>query len=310
MSERRDNKGFSGLSSLTSDIDETVDNSKRRNVQGEKPAVGGRSKDEQRPHAQESASNPRPTPPRKSEPEPDVVASLPSSAPASGSSRIGGFSGLSSLASDIDDSVGDSKRRNIQRGHPVTRGRGKGEQQPHPRVSAAKPRSAPPQPSEPEPEVVVSGTSRLPASGSSRIKWFLGLVGLGVLIWIFNVAQDDSRRPNEVLSHTQPSPSPSYSLSQTPEAQISDLEFTKPPVGENNILSVAQIRWCLREDIRIEVLRPMPTTNSQIDQFNAIVADYNSRCGRYRYRERTLTRAQQEVERVRAQIDASVSPPW
>lgn len=221
-----------------------------------------------------------------------------------------GFSGLSSLASDVDEIVADSKRRNVQWEKHLALGRAKDTQQPHPGESAAKPRSAPPRPSEPEPEVVVSGTSRTPASGSSGVKWFWGLAGLGVLIWFFNVAQDDSRRPNEVLSNTQPSPSPSYSLSQTPEAQISDLEFTKPPVGENNILSVVQIRWCLREDIRIEVLRPMPTTNSQIDQFNAVVADYNSRCGSYRYRERTLTRAQQEVERVRAQIAASVSPPW
>ena len=221
-----------------------------------------------------------------------------------------GFSGLSSLTSDVDETVGDSTRRNVQGKKPASQGRSKDEQQPHPRESAAKPRPAPPPQSEPEPEVVASGSSRTPASGSSGAKWFWGLVGLGVLIWLFNVAQEDSRGPSTVPSYTQPSPSPSYSLSQTPEAQISGLEFSKPPVGENNILSVAQIRWCLREDIRIEVLRPMPTTNSQIDQFNAVVADYNSRCGSYRYREGTLTRAQREVERVRSQIVASVSPLW
>ena len=222
-----------------------------------------------------------------------------------------GFSGLSSLASDVDETVGDSTRRNVQgEKAAASPGRSKDEQQPHQRESGAKPRPAPPPQSEPEPEVVVSGTSRTPASASAGAKWFWGLVGLGVLIGLFNVAQEDSRRPSTVPSYTQPSPSRSDSLSQTPEAQISGLEFSKPPVGENNILSVAQIRWCLREDIRIEVLRPTPTTNSQIDQFNAVVTDYNSRCGSYRYREGTLTRAQREVERVRAQIVASVSPPW
>ena len=220
-----------------------------------------------------------------------------------------GFSGLSSLASDVDETVGDSTRRNVQGEKPASRARSKDEQQPHPRESAVKPRRAPPQ-SEPETEVVASGTSRTPALGSSGAKWFWGLVGLGVLIWLFNVAQEDSRSPSTVPSSTQPAPSPSYSLSQTPEAQIFGLEFSKPPVGENNILSVTQIRWCLIEDIRIEVLRPMPRTNSEIDEFNAVVADYNSRCGSYRYREGTLTRVQQEVERVRAEIVTSVSPPW
>ena len=221
-----------------------------------------------------------------------------------------GFSGLSSLASDVDEIVADSKRRNVQWEKRLALRRNKDTQQSHPRESAEKPRSAPPCPSEPEPEVIVSGTSRTLASGSSKGKWFWGLAGLGILIWIFNIAQEDSRRPSTVRSFTQPSPSPSYSPSQTPETQVSSLHFSKPPVGERNILSVAQIRWCLREAIRIEVLRPMPTTNSQIDQFNAVVADYNSRCGSYRYRESALTRAQRQVERARDQIAARVSPPW
>ena len=107
-----------------------------------------------------------------------------------------GFSGLSSLVSDVDETVGDSRRRKVQRGKSAARGRSKDEQQPDPRESTAKPRPAPPPQSEPEPEVVASGTSRTPTSGSSGAKWFWGLVGLGVLIWWFNVAQEDSRGPS------------------------------------------------------------------------------------------------------------------
>ena len=221
-----------------------------------------------------------------------------------------GFSGLSSLASDVDKIVGNSMHRNVQGEQPAAREQSKDEQQPLPRESATNPRPAPPPQSEPEPEVVASGTSRTSASGSPRAKWFWGLVGLGALIWLFNVVQEHSRRPGTAPSNTQPSPSPSHPLPQTPEAQISGLEFSKPSVGENNILSIAQIRWCLREDIRIEVLRPMTTTNSEIDQFNAVVADYNRCCLSYQYREGDVTRAQREVERVRAQIVANVSPPW
>jgi len=215
-----------------------------------------------------------------------------------------GFSGLSSLASDVDETVAEPTRRNIQPEKPAGAERedGKG---PSTRDSAPKPPRAAPSPQS-EPEVVASGASRTPTSGSSGARWFWGIVGIGVLIWLFNVAQEDSRRPSTVPQ----SPSPSYAPSPAPGTQISDLEFSRPPVGDSNVLSVAQIRWCLREDIRIEVLRPMPTTNAQIDQFNAVVADYNSRCGSYRYRQGTLTRAQREVEGVRAQIVASVSPPW
>lgn len=58
------------------------------------------------------------------------------------------------------------------------------------------------------------------------------------------------------------------------------------------------------------MLRPIASTNSQIDQFNAVVADYNGRCGSYRYRKGTLVRAQQELERVKPQIVEEMTPPW
>ena len=218
-----------------------------------------------------------------------------------------GFSGLSSLASDVDDAVAEPAGRKEQTQKPAETQR-QGKPQPIPRTEAPTARRAPPPKS--DQEVVASGTSRTPTSSSAGAKWFWGLVGIGVLIWLFNVAQEDTRRPSRTPSYTPPSSSPSYAPTPTPGTQISDLEFSRPPVGDNNVLSVAQIRWCLREEIRIEVLRPLPTTNSQIDQFNAVVSDYNSRCGRYRYRQGTLTRAQREVERVRAQIVASVRPPW
>lgn len=218
-----------------------------------------------------------------------------------------GFSGLSSLASDVDEAVAEHAGRTKQAEKPADTRR-QGKPQSSLRTAAPTPRRAPPP--ESGQEVVASGTSRTRASSSSGARWFWGLVGIGILIWLFNVAQEDSRRPSGTPSYTPPSSSPSYAPSSTPGTQIPDLEFSMPPVGDNNVLSVAQIRWCLREDIRIEVLRPLPTTNAQIDQFNAVVADYNSRCGSYRYRQGTLTRAQREVERVRAQIVASVRPPW
>ncbi len=218
-----------------------------------------------------------------------------------------GFSGLSSLASDVDGAVTEQAGRKSQADKPADTQR-QGGAPSSPRAAEPTPRPAPPPPS--DQEVVASETSQAPTSSSSGARWLLGLVGIGVLIWLFNVAQEDNRRPSTAPSYNPPVPSPSFAPSPTPPAQISDLEFSEPPVGDNNVLSVAQIRWCLREDIRIEVLRPLPTTNAQIDQFNAIVADYNSRCGSFRYREGTLTRAQQEVERMRAQIVASVRPPW
>ncbi len=132
----------------------------------------------------------------------------------------------------------------------------------------------------------------------------------GVLLLLISYcSQQDSDKTSTASSYTQLSPSAQYSPSQTPEAQGADLElkFSEPPVGDDNVLSIAQIRWCLREEIRIEALRPMATTNPQIDQFNLVVDNYNRRCGSYRYDEGTLTRAQQELETMRPQVVAGAS---
>ena len=218
-----------------------------------------------------------------------------------------GFSGLLSLTSKVDETVAEQAGPRDQ-AEELPDSQRQGRPQSSPQATAPTPRRAPPPQS--NQEVVVSGALRTSRSSSSGVRWFWGfVVGIGVLIWLLNVAQEDSRSGTGP-SYTPPTFPPSNAPSAGSGAQISDLEFSQPPVGDNNVLSVAQIRWCLRESIRIGVLRPLPTTNAQIDQFNAVVTDYNSRCGSYRYRQGALTRARREVERVRARIVAGVRPPW
>jgi hypothetical protein len=61
---------------------------------------------------------------------------------------------------------------------------------------------------------------------------------------------------------------------------------SQPPVGQNTVLSTAQIRYCLAEDIRMDGAKAAVNNyiDSDVERFNAMVADYNSRCGSFRYR--------------------------
>lgn len=171
--------------------------------------------------------------------------------------------------------------------------------------SRSAPKSKPAPPRRSAPEVVASGSSQLPSTESSGAKWFWAFVGLGVMIWLFNAAKENGSRSSGSRSYTPPSSSSTYTASPAPKTPRTVLEFSKPPVGQNNILSMPQIRWCLREDIRVQALRPLTTSNQEIDQFNAVVSDYNRRCGSFRYRQGTLERARREVEAVRAEIVAA-----
>ena len=86
------------------------------------------------------------------------------------------------------------------------------------------------------------------------------------------------------------------SVSSNPVDRTNPLDFRMPPVAEGRVLSMPELRWCVREDRRIERERPVPATSQAgVDRFNSRVDNYNSRCGNFRYRAGDLERARREV---------------
>lgn len=201
-----------------------------------------------------------------------------------------GFGGLSSLASEIQEEALPKKpasppaKPTSEKASAASNGKA-GTQ-----TNASEPR--PPSPPRPVAQMPP------PPKGSSAAKWFWSVVGIGVLVVLFNAGQDD-RRNSGSRSTYSPSSAPS---TYTPPRSAPSLEFSKPPVGTNSVLSVTQIRWCIREGIRVEAMRDIIDTNEGIDEFNRIVNDYNSRCGSYRYRQGSQSRAERDVEAYRSQI--------
>jgi hypothetical protein len=116
------------------------------------------------------------------------------------------------------------------------------------------------------------------------VKWFGGIVVVIVIGWAIN--RQDDQGANSSGSASTPSVA----------------AYSEPAVGDDNVLSVGEIRWCLREAIRLDTLRDLVTANSAIDTFNSLINDYNTRCGSYRYAQSNLNRAKQDVEATRAQI--------
>ncbi len=95
------------------------------------------------------------------------------------------------------------------------------------------------------------------------------------------------------------------STSRNPRpAENTELRYVEPPVGTGNLLSVPQIRWCVREGIRIEAIRDVVDNHSEISRFNRKVTNYNNRCGNYSYYRGNLLRAERDVEPYRSQIIA------
>lgn len=107
-------------------------------------------------------------------------------------------------------------------------------------------------------------------------------------------------------SNTYTPPAPGYeppASTSTPPAPVYRLpppvqSFESQPMpGTDNVLEESEIRYCLSQKIRIQGWEPNVNTSSQssVDAFNWAIADFNSRCGSYRYRTQVMDRVRSEV---------------
>lgn len=142
-------------------------------------------------------------------------------------------------------------------------------------------------------------------SGSSRTNWVWWVAGIFFIIAIAIGSGEKDADDFSTPPVTQQTVSDSYSSSTSPEVlsepQPASVEVLNqeemPPVGTGLVLSHNQIRYCLAEDMRLSTIQKSINSYSQyeVDTFNSVVQDYNSRCSNYRYRSGVLESVRSEV---------------
>jgi len=202
-----------------------------------------------------------------------------------------GFAGLSALLSDVDTVLPVPAKQETARSAAPTGAEGRAESQ---------------QP-EPQTKQQTYQTPARPSSGSSPGRWGLGIaaVVIGVL-WLIGEADKSPSSPAPSYTPPARNTTPSYSAAPTQPQVPSRPDEAKPPVGQNLVFSTAQIRYCLAEDIRMDAAKAVLNNyrDSDVDRFNSMVADYNSRCGSYRYRNGALEGARRDIELYRDHLQA------
>lgn len=201
-----------------------------------------------------------------------------------------GFAGLESLVSDVDTTQIVSSAPKAQSASPAR--------------SAVPPPSQSTQPKQPSQRNTYQQPTR-PSSGSSGNKWIWWIVAIVGLLWIIDQPNKKTPSPTSVSSPSVRSATPSYSQPVQPSVPSAPQE-SKPPVGQDLVLSAAQIRYCLAEDIRMDAAKLVLNnySESDVDRFNEMVKDYNSRCGSFRYHRGALESARRDVEPHRSKLQA------
>jgi len=221
-----------------------------------------------------------------------------------------GFAGLALLVSDIDALVSAVTRSAPRQ---TTTGAGTSGSVPAP-VHGSAPR-------EDDQSVRDHNPAAAPVQPASTGRWVLGAAGALIVLWLVALigstsdstttptvttsSFSPSRTSNEPLTD-QASNEPDFTIPSGGQSSIiqqpnlSDGSEQVPPIGSDHVLGTAQIRYCLAEDIRLEAARDGVRADAEIDRFNSMVEDFNSRCASYRYR-------RQEFEAVKRQVEADRS---
>jgi hypothetical protein len=117
----------------------------------------------------------------------------------------------------------------------------------------------------------------------SKLGWWIGGLAVAGLIWAANQPSGNSSTP------AAPEP----------------FSETMPSAGTGQSLTTDELRYCLAEKVRMDAAQAVVDGNDwpQVDRFNAMVADYNSRCGEFRYRSSSMSIAQDDVNAHRFELE-------
>jgi hypothetical protein len=110
---------------------------------------------------------------------------------------------------------------------------------------------------------------------------------------------DKSTPPAEPTEATPDSLEPADTLEPAPP----DLVEEAPPVAVDRVLNVPELLYCGSEFVRLNAAKEVVSEDADINAFNALVDDFNSRCGSYRYNESDLRTAQKAVQEHKASLE-------
>ena len=138
------------------------------------------------------------------------------------------------------------------------------------------------------------------ATVRKRVFWGLAAAGLaGFLIYDANKKPSYTPHPSPTATFA-PSASPPTS---SPNSSASS-QFTEqmPAPGTDRVLGKREVRYCIFQGGRLDILRDLVSRNRETDRFNALVSDFNSRCSSFRYRRGVLQAIEAKVPGKRSDL--------
>jgi hypothetical protein len=220
-----------------------------------------------------------------------------------------GFAGLSSLVSQIEENSDPSDKPKLNNGPEPVRAKPEigdqreniksGETRIGNEANGQKPTSKP--------------DASSPKSNLSTVAGIGAFAAVGIII-IWGIVNNGQQAPHST-SMQPPSPAavtgtkPEIPSTTTPRAVLPAPRSVPPPEtfvqvaptpgDSDRILSQENIRWCLYQGRRIEIIRTLIAnvkSDEDVTNFNSLTDDFNSRCSKYRYRKPDMAVVREELK--------------
>ena len=150
----------------------------------------------------------------------------------------------------------------------------------------------------------LAGTKSFPWQWILAISAAIGFIYLVTLEPGNNTKSGSVRTPSPSTAPAK-SQSSGHDLPQDRSLQSIELPTEqKPPPGMDNVLNAAQIRYCLSENIRLEGAESVLNSYiaAEVDRYNLMIEDFNSRCAKFRYKQSTMESIQLHVNSNRSSL--------
>ena len=205
-----------------------------------------------------------------------------------------GFGAFDDLVTDISKDIETPIKKPAPKTEPVKK-------------TNTQSQGTPPQPKPQQPNPATT-LQNVPGGAQNNTPW--GWIIIGVVFVLVIIAESGEKAVEEpaapastyqepYTSNVDEVAAPAAATAEEPPPSPRDPQNPEemPPVGTGLVLSENQIRYCLSMDVRLGAIKDALDNHSQteVDNFNSAIEDYNSRCSNFSYRRGLLESIRREV---------------
>ena len=209
-----------------------------------------------------------------------------------------GFSGLDDLSTDIDDIISEnhkefknnSEQKTEYKEHKTTSNDNETEN-----IEKSKSTSS-----------TTSNTSNIESNDSNKgsSSWIWWLIAVGVIGWIIIQSNSTSSSSNKTSYSSSQQNYSSSAKSNNYSKSTTDDYYESKPDAYLTTLNKNQLLYCEAEKIRLDAAQNKIDLYStyEVDKFNALTNDYNSRCANKQYYKNDMYYVDINIEKKRYQL--------